>query len=593
MERQNQRIQVVLKLKAPILTNTSGAINFGLDAAMRRDRQQRPAFPGTLIKGNLRHAWQELHKITGSPTTAFIDKWLGQASSTDKETPEEGLLDFAEFWSDLDWQAERGNGKRYRIAIDKGIGASAAGDMQVLDSPYNTGEAPLFTGFIEAFIDSTKEAELPRWIDKGLSFIPAIGALKTSGFGKVEGVEVTLAKVDDAPRPLDETLANAAVIGLRIKPSRPFCFAKPRVGTGNNFQTENHIPGGAIIAAVARRIHQEPGKWSLLEQYLDLLSFSHAQPVREGSNNRPLQIPLSLIAVGGRFIDITAQGKAEPINGIAPLFSIDWKDKESKAARLILDPSLKEDDDTAPSTCLEIRTAIDPKTGTASESQLFSMEEVIPDGFDWLCNLSLGRIKDGDRKGLVEELHKLFQRTLTHLGKTKARAIVTMEPGYPYTLGEQQITGEVVSIYLQSPARLLPTGFQSQGTNRGDRLHAAYADAWQELSGESLSLNHFYAQQQLLGGRHWWKRFAPAEQNYHPELFTTAGSVFVLKIENGKRERAMTFLERWRRDGLPQLMDAPGGERWQNNPWIAANGYGEIAIDLKTPQTDREGTAND
>jgi hypothetical protein len=57
------------------------------------------------------------------------------------------------------------------------------------------------------------------------------------------------------------------------------------------------------------------------------------------------------------------------------------------------------------------------------------------------------------------------------------------------------------------------------------------------------------------------------------------GSVFVLKLA-GDRTMAEERLCEWLYHGLPQLADAPGGEDWQETPYIRNNGYGEIAINL-------------
>ncbi len=590
MERQNHRIKVELTLKSPILTNTSGAIDFGVDAAMRRDRQERPAFPGSLIKGNLRHAWMELNKITGIPSVEFIKKWLGAGSSDARETPETGKISFSEFWSDLKWPKGKHTEKLYRIAIDEITGAAATGALQVLDSPYNVGEEPVFTGHIDTFIESEEKTELERWIKKGLNFVPAIGALKTNGFGKILKADITSSLLSEQPRVFDQSLQSEIRLGLRIKPCRPFCFAKSRIGEGNHFETEHHIPGGAITAAIARRLGQAPGMWPMLVEYIDQLSFTHATPVKEGSNKRPVMLPLSLVEANGAFIDIAMENKADLINDEAPLFLIDWKGVQFKRVHAFLNQMPNQKRLAALPTHQEIRTAINPETGSAKENQLFSREEVIPDGFDWLANLSLSRIDEGERQKVIEQLHDLLQQPLTHLSKTKASANATLERCHTYTCAEEDIITDRVLIYLQSPARLLPTGFHCHGTNQGEQLKIAYNNAWKALSENSLSLSHLYAQQKLLGGGHWWKRFGQTSSDYHPELFTSEGSVFALKIE--KREQALPLLEQWRLDGLPQLSDAPGGEHWKTNPWIAANGYGEIAINLRIPRLEKEGATH-
>jgi hypothetical protein len=586
MSLQALRFQVSLTLAAPILSHSSGALDYGLDAATRRDHAGRPCLSGHLIKGNLRHAWEALERITGLPSRADIAAWLGEPSPPDsRDQARPGRLRFAHAWSDLDWQGGAGHvaGRRFRIAIDPVTGAVADGALQVIESPYPAGQTVNFTGIIDVDADAPEADAIERMLGKGLGFVPALGALKGNGFGRVLAL-----RIERRPRPmarsglsgdLPAAVVTAGRIGLRIVPESPFCFARPAIGGNNHFEAESFIPGGAIKAALARRLEQEPRRWPRLRERLSTLRLSHALPVPRGKRQRPMQLPLSLVAAAGAFHDIAGSDAVGLIDGQAPLFNIDWKAGQWRRAAALYNP-----EPAQPRRLLDIRTAIDATRGSAKDGQLFSIETIDPEGGDWLANLDVGGL-DGaapdpaECRALFIELADLAKGGLSHLGKTKATATLALEAAYPYTCPQADAGADCVSLYLQSAARLLPTDFDAPASNGGEALQTAYAAAWDALSGGSLALTRFYARQQLLGGRYWHTRYHGGGGDYRPQLFTSPGSVFVLRITDP--EPAARCLRQWQRSGLPQLADAPGGGDWRHNPWIAANGYGEVAFDIR------------
>ncbi|MGH8490903.1 MAG: hypothetical protein ACREXS_19080 [Gammaproteobacteria bacterium] len=133
---------------------------------------------------------------------------------------------------------------------------------------------------------------------------------------------------------------------------------------------------------------------------------------------------------------------------------------------------------------------------------------------------------------------------------------------------------------MQSAARLLPNPGNIPPTNGGDQLLKLYQAAWRELSDHTLELQRFYAQQQLAGGQYLWRRFRKGAHPYNPELLTVPGSVFVLKLA-GDEKTAREKLQAWLDHGLSPLKSDPYGEDWEQNPYIRANGYGQVAINLK------------
>lgn len=578
---------IELTLVAPILTRASGSVRFGMDSAMLRDDQERPALPGSLVKGNLRHAWEALRQFASPSDTKNIDAALaklGEPSPTGKnDVPMRGSLSFADYWSDVSWPGKNRDGRRYRIAVDPKTGAAANGALQVIESPYPAGTAVAFSGKITGQISPEERDTLRRLLVKGLYYASAVGALKGVGFGRVERVRATCADADielaSELAPVPEQIAKATRIGLRIQPLEAFCFAQPALGRRNHFETNTAIPGGALVASIRRRIDENPQRWPTLAKVLHKLFLTQATPVVRGQRERPVALPLSVVQVGEEFHDICGSANWCLIEGQAPLFSVDWKQKDRERAFALLNPA----SGRGPTKRLRLRNEIDEKTGIAKENVLFSLETVLPEGFDWLANCDLSQT--GDPAAVVRELSDLMIRPLTHLGKTKTNARVHLEPAFEFGVAAplaELNSGDQVRLYLQTPARLLPTGFAAPSTNGGAKLKNAYADAWGQLSDNSLNLSHFYASQRLYGGDYWWRRFRLPDGKqtgvYHPEVLTEAGSLFV--FDANEPDTATCKLRHWANLGLDQLPDAPGREDWRHNPWIAANGYGEITVNL-------------
>jgi len=574
MSTQTYRYQVAIRLRAPVLSQASGALGFGVDSALLRDSDGRPALPGTLVKGNLRQSWELLSTVPGGPAKASIADWLGQGSDNagDNE-PHRAALTFFPWWSDEQWEPGQ-DGRRYRIQIDETTGAVADGMLQVIESPYPAGKIVTFTGTVLARIPAQQRDSLRDWLQRGLALVPALGGLKGNGFGRVEGVDVRLETVQACPIELTAEVKGASRVGLRVHPLTPFCFARPAAGRRNVLVSEDFIPGGALIAAIAQRLDEDGSRWPKLRSNLDRLHLTHARPAAQGAKGRPVQAPLGIAKVGKGFIDLGGVADLTPLNGEAPEFAIDWKWPDHQAlAKLLAGNAYPE----GLQRQLRLRNEIDPDSGTAKGGVLFSQDRVLPDGCDWLANLDLSATDDP--AACLVDLADLLGQPLTHLGKTKAVATLDIEAPFAPTVPVRRREAGRVVLVLQSPARLLPADLQIPATNGSDALGRAYTAAWHGLSQGALALNHWFAAQHLRGGGYWWHRFRLPEKalNYRPQVFTDAGSVFVLDILDAAQ--AEPLLRDWAALGLHQLAGAPGGEDWRYNPWIAANGYGEVLLD--------------
>ncbi len=587
---------VYITFIAPIISQSSGASRIGLDSAMLCNREGKPAIPGTLIQGNLRYYWQEL---SGKSS----DKTLGLGNSHQDGTPQRGHLNFSEFWVYNDSASKIQAGLQHRIKIDDASGKTETGALQTIESLFLAGESVSFKGDIFGwFKDDSAADDFKIGITRSLLYMPAAGSFKGIGFGRVKDVTVhsqpiNIARCDDQ-------------IGLVIKPDRAFCFSRHLAGNNtrsnnsksdgktdldNNYVSEDFIPGGAIKGSIATLLRLSSGQqkctggiehpdFPLLSQYLDQIVFTHAQPVANGQQHtckRNHALPKSIVMAENKFYDIAQKDKPGLINGEAPKFATEWKSREWAIAgedeTLNLPAYLRD------SRSLILHTEIDRKSGASKDHQLFSIEAVNPDDHQWHANITLPETltDNDDKKALIAELQYLLTKGLHWLGKTEASATVTLReqpfliPGtHAITPGQQSIT-----ITLLSAACLLPIGTTIPSTNGGGELLQAYKESWTELSEGSLELIRFYAEQQLVGGSYLHERFGPGKP-YNPRIFTTAGSVFVFAVTVTDFDKAKKHLDNWSKTGLPQLKVF--SDKWQENPYIAPNGYGEIAVNLAT-----------
>ncbi len=90
--------ELTLVFQGPVITQTSGTIQLGLDAAMQYN-QGLPALGGSLIKGNIRHTLNEFDKLLPEMLSKDIKQWFGEETSDEKYTPQRTQVDFDFFWT--------------------------------------------------------------------------------------------------------------------------------------------------------------------------------------------------------------------------------------------------------------------------------------------------------------------------------------------------------------------------------------------------------------------------------------------------------------------------------------------------------------
>lgn len=548
------RFDITLTLRAPILSEAQGGKRFGLDSAVLRDWNGIPAISGTLVRGNLLHAWRELNTYG---LNVEIDKWMGIAATTGNQPSRSGLIFSHWFSAPRDGSA---NSARHRIKIEEQTGNVEQGALQVIEEPYVTGEKVEFLGHAWAELaDENSAVQLAGVIRKGLAWVPALGALKGAGFGKVESVEVKPVEPVDNKK----LTIHGDQFGIALSFDRPICFSRPKIGKseGNRFEAEEFVPGAAIIAALAARWPK--GKESQLEK----LHITHALPTEDDSKQRPLAIPCSL-AMNHESKPYDMALRADPLlDGAAPAFQPDWKGKHwATAATLCGWPSLDR--------ILETHTAIEAGSNSAAGGQLFSIDCIDTRNQVWLANVDLAGFDDSvDRENVRATLASLLSNGLWPLGKTDARAQVAVSAPHDFAVpvgAADSIVDKVILLFATAAEVLAPIPSAGRIANPGDWL-AEYSRVIEKVSNSTLKVKRILTREKLVGGNYLHKRFGNG-QDYKPRLLTEAGSILVLEIINP--EKASSYLADWLTHGFP----SPAGEDWRTNPYRRQNGYGEIVI---------------
>lgn len=573
-----------LTVQAPLLTQAVGALAFGYDKASLRDGEAA-VLPGSLIRGNLRHALQrfeELLRDTGNKNAAEalqkdIVRWFGDASSnaTQSMEPVRARLHFDYYWKAQE-TADKNAAPRHRISLDEQTGSVKPGHLLVIESPYPAGRSVIFSGEIYSrCADAAEQQRLSRWLSKAAVYIPALGALKGAGFGKLLNANLE-ETVIDLTKPLTQGAFPAGLSRIRLSLTldRPFCVAEPHTPDSNVFHGAEIIPGGVLKGALAKTLDDEQ-KTAL---QFDRLVFTHAKPEQAAA------IPWSLCLVDDRMVDLALLAANYQHKSTflfkkqaaleAPKFQADWKSAEWNKAKEACGMTAKIN------RHLAVHTAIDAETEVAAESQLFSLDCVAPQGQVWLADIDAGAVQEPQRAGVLTLMAQALSTPLRGIGKTKAKAAVELHTDHVILQTPQPIDGFFI-VTLQTPARLLLSenveGIPASGG--ADALQALYKQYWQTVSGECLELATYFARQTRVGGKflhqHYWKK----QSSYRPWWLTETGSVFVLRLsQQDKLEPAQTLLDQWRRLGLPQPEGGDSSGDWAWNPYIRENGYGEIRV---------------
>ena len=579
-------LNVTLKLSGPIITGATAAGAFGLDLPFARYADQC-YLPGSHVKGRLREAL----KLLAPHLKGFLEKdlvdWLGpEIPENNFDLPERGRFLFEDFVS----QSPGGDGIRNRIHMDHERGAVEKGHYLVIESPFMPGEKVDFCGAIRFFCEEEVKARIRDIIETGLRWIPALGGQRSVGFGRLVSVSIEESSREVPSTVVDTGLCDALDLKLYIK--APFCVARPRIDE-NYFRAESIIPGAALKGCLANTLNQILGRkldspidgnlpppWKELGEAFDKIRFFHAFPTSEGRTSRPKNYPLSIVQSKDVTYDVALCPGPGLINDMAPSFAIDWKDKERKAVKKDLSGI---GIIASPPRIMRVRTAMNEEKRRADEGRLFAYEMIDPQYYVWHGRVDLTKVPEEKRAAVRSQLEALFNFDLRYLGKTKVDVEVKSTVA-PLVAVPPQIEDNLWVVTLQTPALMLePDASLNDALVDESILFKKYNKFWDEVSVNTLELVRFFAQQRLLGG-YLHYRFQKSKP-YNSFLVTTEQSVFVLRPKGSGSKDAEKFLETCISQGLslPAWAKDEGkyyGDSWKTCPFVAENGFGEIAINM-------------
>jgi len=604
-------LTVVLKLRGPILTQSSSVAGYGVDAPFARSPDGRCYLPGSLVKGRLREAWNELHEAAPCLFGPRFTEWLGEESGsrrvgTKPYEPVRGRLHFSDF---IDTSGSTARRTQFRIRIDEERGSVAKGAYLVIEAPYAAGQEASFRGEIRYVAKSGAESDqIRKSVEAGLRWIPSLGAERTIGFGRL--LEVSL---EEKRQDVKATLPakGIALMDIALTPEGPFCIARRRVAD-NLFESEKFLPGNAIKACIASKLNELQGKASgsqvnettdpqrkELCRNFHRIRILHAFPSTAAAATRPVWPPLSLVKVKGSnlplYYDVALCRGPGLIDGQAPAFDVDWKESGDVWSSFGW-PRLRRD--------LRVRTAIERDLRKAKEEALFAYEMIVPEECRWHGRIDLSQVPQAERAEVEGQLRAVLEGGVTGLGKTKVRAgIQILEEAIPaaFSSSTEPLQDDLWVISLQTPALLcnpdsLLKDDEVAGSGSEQDLRAAYQSAWHDLSGGSLELLDYYQRLSLAGGDYLHNRFQRGKP-YQPYLLTEPGSVFVLRAATTDASKAGRCVSRWYSHGLdfPSWAKAAyarngnPGDHWSNCPYLPEHGFGEINVNLPVHTTKRPG----
>ena len=562
------RYIIEIDIEAPVLSSSSEVLPMGADTIPLRYRGN-PILLGSLVRGVLRHAWNELAELG---VLTVNQSWLGQPSDKvlfsapdlkNSERSVEPLRSLLVFAHRFDLQGNnRERNELIRVEIDSDTDSVKEGALRSLESDWMVGELVKATGWIDApsYIDSK---ELTKAIAKGLEWAGSLGMEKGVGFGTIKDVNVSVAERPNAIFSKNMALTSGggnSFWRLSVDFDRPVCFAKAHGEQGNRYVSEPYVPGGALVAILAAANVLESDE-------LNKLSISHAF-----KSNERTSYPQSWCRLrsGGTEVIVDASKRSKPFvvktesgEYLAPQFASDWKGSVSVPEIQLADGP----------NWLEVHTAVKANSRVTEDEKLFSIfanDSEYGDKPAWCFSLDVSQLSTDScwklENWLANGLHGPF-------GKTDA--IIIRADLEECAAPSWELAGDTVSIMLTTDACILDHDIRSEIEGR-----KSYARFWDEVAEGALSLNQLYVSEKLAGGSYVHKKFN-SELPYQPDVLTCAGSVFVFDVLD--EQRAGKKLDEWLSRGVPDAFRYSNLEikepktAFRRRPWSPLNGFGRIA----------------
>ncbi|MGY0615625.1 RAMP superfamily CRISPR-associated protein [Vibrio sp. FJH11] len=605
------KLRVKLEIQAPVLSQKPGVLAFGTDAGII-DRNGKQCLPGTLIKGAIRHVFNDFIHILGDEDTTLrthSTQWFGKTSEEGSFLPQRATLTFGHHWVASKTIGDNASDhRRNRIAIGEN-GAVQTGSLLIIDTPYPTGELIEFVGHVVLKHKDEEELDLCiKWLNKALDFLPAIGAYKSIGFGNIRNTEIQKVGFETTSAESIPIEPNTTRIGFMYLPQSPFCIAKPHLPNSNRFEALEDISGNSLKALFAERIREqypESASDHLNRIGFDDWVFTQAKPVKRESQVSAKPYVRQCSIFKGQGIDVKLDSNwfdaagvkynelpfVKTANGeetlLFPTFSVDWKYADDQAINTLIGAS-----PDAPNKLLQLHTAIHAETGQSEDEGLYSMELIDPEGFVWLGDIDLSLLSQQELELAIEQIEQIIQAPLWGLGKTSAAvecAALALPTSRLDTLSEcnknthDNSETRTVSLVLQTEAQLFINANSIAPTAGSIQLAKLYDEYWQNVSGKKLTLSSYFADQALRGGAYLYHRFIGNDNHgeYTPYWMTQPGSVFTLKYSSHDHNDVAQLINHWLKVGLPlpnTTSDDPKNRHWRRSPYINRNGFGEVAL---------------
>jgi CRISPR/Cas system CSM-associated protein Csm3 (group 7 of RAMP superfamily) len=539
---------------------------FGVDAAQLRDHQGRAVLPGDQLKGLLRQAMRDLIRAEVRAAAGLEEADLFGALVKEQSlahTDTRGHIVVSDLKADCSPTGEI----IPRVAIDAETGSAKSGHLLMAESVAAVGAEVTFSGELVLFVEETEADAVVNGLRAALKLVPAIGALKSVGFGRVVRSKIaTIGRPQSLLPPL-ATQRQGHRFAWSFGFDRPLLVAAERV-EANVLEGAEVIPGSVLKGALARRltlagINISQDEWSTL---LSETHIGHAFPHRDGLEHGRA-MPLSIVTdrAGTRLRDELLRDEASLFDdGAVPLFAPDWKGsaaRETLRKLLGIGSGLRQ--------IVRVRTAIDETSGAADEGSLFSYRMTDPGHVRWRTVVDTTQLTRVEFQKLLQVL-EVLEDGLDGIGKTDAAMIEAALDPAPAPGPVEAVAGhhDRFALMLETPALLIDLpALENEKT-----LLDAFVDYFARASKNKLRLIRFFARQSWAGG------IVAAKRNpYRPFVLVDPGACFLVE---GQPEP----LEEWRRTGLPLPEWAKAeGLGWGACRYLPENGFGEISINRAAP----------
>jgi hypothetical protein len=546
--------RITLTILSPFLFPGISAGRFGVDRVGLRDRNGHLVIPQDQIRGVLRDALDRLDNRK-------INTDFGQSSADARDwqdgnfAPARGRLHF----SDLVCTKTSANTTfAHRVKIDPDSGAADEGHLMVIELPFPPGETATFSGEVTFAGPASDAQRVGADLDAALRVPLSIGALKSVGFGRIE--RASCIKVDRPGKRVP--LPSGTDLLWRFSVDRPYLVNARRVAD-NAFYGQIDIPGAALKGALAQTLAAQGHDITSpdIASYLSGMVIGMGRP----SGSRPA-MTRSIVyddAPPGRFVNLVVAGEVPE----KPSLPLDWKDNERQAAMKagFLGEGERGNEE-------RVHTKINSKTGGAEDEKLVSTIAVYPKSKDKTPSHGqsqmTARLRLPEGQSMPAPIKAALETFILPLGRTGA--IVTTE-GFSADDRRWKIAPGRIAVRLLTDG-LLADPYEDGGN--GDtpaEPTTAYRTFWNRLLPGSDLVDHF-ASQTLIGG-YQARRFSPTG-GYRPWVLTEAGSVFVFDL----RADDLPALQHVLSHGLCRHSLGGVALTWQNCPFVAENGYGEVAL---------------